>query len=104
FVAPRRAPPPTLYPSTSLFRSFINQPGHQRHASGFLKMAGKGSAAHFHPCSELINAVLPRQVFMQVIQPLIDIGILGRDGYRLLDRKSTRLNSSHVKSSYAVSL
>src|SRR3712207_8995621 len=74
----RRPPRSTLFPYTTLFRS----------ASAFVRAAasGKGSLA--------VAGGGDRHCDESIVQRL-------RDG-SLLDRKSTRLNSSHANISYAV--
>src|SRR5688572_32696579 len=69
----RRPPRSTLFPYTTLFRSFAVHRVHRRRAD---------HVAH----------VLPSP------QDLAVLGVVGSD----LDRKSTRLNSSHSQISYAV--
>src|SRR3989442_11511733 len=68
----RRPPRSTLFPYTTLFRSFL------------------GGGAAWLIAALLIGAVVPFTLI--VIKPTND----------KLDRKSTRLNSSHVRISYAV--
>src|SRR5436309_10637284 len=71
----RRPPRSTLFPYTTLFRS-SNTCGSRRTS---------------------LCVVSPP------IQPFLDLLPTPRDGtWRIQDRKSTRLNSSHVKISYAV--
>src|SRR3989442_6550158 len=71
----RRPPRSTLFPYTTLFRSL-----------------GHGAVAvHDEP---LVRAALEPQVAGLELET----GVTGRDA----DRKSTRLNSSHVRISYAV--
>src|SRR5690349_22472308 len=88
----RRPPTPTLFPYTTLFRS----PAHGRAVLGITGPPGAGK-------STLTEALLAE------LGP--DVGHLPMDGFHLadvqldrlgLDRKSTRLNSSHVEISYAV--
>src|SRR3712207_8332190 len=75
----RRPPRSTLFPYTTLFRS---------------KLAGQ-------PLWRLLSGYSPDQLV-----DLVDFRYLGdaltRDEARDLDRKSTRLNSSHANISYAV--
>src|SRR5690606_39304375 len=85
---------PTLFPYTTLFRSQQAQRGEAVAAGG-----EEVGVAVRHPAGE----VLPPERG----ECLLDLspGWLGRRGLRLRfgqDRKSTRLNSSHVKISYAV--
>src|SRR5690606_41352558 len=78
FLMIRRPPRSTLFPYTTLFRSrpaVAQPPSPRRHIQHRLRVQRELSAAH-----------KPRR---------------GRARQRL-DRKSTRLNSSHVKISYAV--
>src|SRR5256886_6880596 len=88
----RRPPRSTLFPYTTLFRSvFVT---HDR-ALNYRWMADQ-SALHFHwrhpyP-ADLQHVIRPPSV--PIIAVLIDV--------ILIDRKSTRLNSSHSQISYAV--
>src|SRR3712207_7870998 len=77
----RRPPRSTLFPYTTLFRSVVRQD----HATG-------GQLRHVHQVSPVLDR-LPRRVLRD--QP-------GGVAPRQLDRKSTRLNSSHANISYAV--
>src|SRR5690606_39311387 len=100
-ILPRRPPSSTLLPYTTLFRS-LRQP--LAHLAGVLLVENEPSPLHFDYYLDErdldLFVVLEefRQPFevlaLEAIQPPSDVGIL--------DRKSTRLNSSHVKISYAV--
>src|SRR5690606_41469087 len=87
---PRPQPPPrsTLFPYTTLFRSLNPLEGNFQHLLGLER-------AHR---AEFFHGITPDPVIqlldLLVGQPRVGLG----DG----DRKSTRLNSSHVKISYAV--
>src|SRR5690625_7876236 len=74
---------PTLFPYTTLFRSL---------------------AVGIDPGEALEDAplILRRDPDPLVLDPDVDLGIAPEDKRRILDRKSTRLNSSHVAISYAV--
>src|SRR2546430_9995045 len=77
----RRPPRSTLFPYTTLFRSmfFLSGP----------------AAALFRPLAmAVVFAVLASYVLSRTIVPTM--------AHYLLDRKSTRLNSSHSQISYAV--
>src|SRR2546422_7758220 len=82
----RRPPRSTLFPYTTLFRS------------GLVNLiAGQEVAPEF-----LQGAVTP-QALAETILPLLDpAGAAARRQRQGLDRKSTRLNSSHGYISYAV--
>src|SRR5690606_42036480 len=82
FLYIRRPPTSTLFPYTTLFRSPSRQRPERR---------GDGRARH-HRAGRPLDLRRPRQC-----RRLAPAG--GRGGG---DRKSTRLNSSHVKISYAV--
>src|SRR3989442_6728986 len=73
FLMIRQPPRSTLFPYTTLFRS----------------RAGRGPA-------EPPGQVRPRRPRPGALRALVHL-----DGARRLDRKSTRLNSSHVRISYA---
>src|SRR5690606_41940607 len=86
FSAIRRPPRSTLFPYTTLFRSDVRSVG--RNAVGTtcgLHRSGQRRCARGGP--RTVPAHTRRA---------------GGDGSRRADRKSTRLNSSHVKISYAV--
>src|SRR5690606_41362243 len=102
---PRRRPPPsTLFPYTTLFRSFavrligerIVTPDGMVQSGGCLERNARPHGSHQESC--------------HIAHPGEEIGCgpahpdLGRHAgvANGLDRKSTRLNSSHVKISYAV--
>src|SRR5690606_41269779 len=81
----RRPPTPPLFPYTTLFRSVVtDRPEEEQHALAAAKLR---RAKHVHP----LLAVAPSGGADD-----------HRAGNRIADRKSTRLNSSHVKISYAV--
>src|SRR5690606_40314544 len=91
FVAMRRPPTPTLFPYTTLFRSQVQQgalarppdcTGSERRRTRRPLLAGELLA--LHEVEQRHQQARHRRV--------------GGD----IDRKSTRLNSSHVKISYAV--
>src|SRR5690606_41528395 len=98
-------PPPraTPFPYTPLFRS---------HLLGLKGQDLKGLIRHdiIYPQREIIEVKAPSKaiplLLERIVEPLspdlpVDIGI-GRIVEIAQDRKSTRLNSSHVKISYAV--
>src|SRR3712207_8369868 len=83
----RRPPRSTLFPYTTLFRSRGGVPRDPRPATRVLATGCRPRAAA--PRSDLL---LLEQKLLRLI----------RDARVLLDRKSTRLNSSHANISYAV--
>src|SRR5205807_2938132 len=83
-----RPPRSTLFPYTTLFRSMQ-----------FLHIGGKGGVLVVHDASGRPRAVLYYDR-ADIIHATCD-GITGRDAV-YADRKSTRLNSSHLVISYAV--
>src|SRR3712207_8538278 len=92
FLMIRRPPRSTLFPYTTLFRSaahHLRRVIHHRHDAGVVE-PGRADDAE-HP-DDLLAAVPERG------------GDHGGAGEReeLVDRKSTRLNSSHANISYAV--
>src|SRR3712207_7381206 len=66
---------------------------HVDRLGGALPLAG-------HPLLDLLNALILALLIRR--QLLLRGGLLLADGLELLDRKSTRLNSSHANISYAV--
>src|SRR5690242_20978476 len=83
----RRRPSSTLFPYTTLFRSVV---------VGVVK-SDKG--ARLAPGGEDVAAAYGRK-----LAPLLStLGVTGKAGETAkIDRKSTRLNSSHMSISYAV--
>src|SRR5690606_40773002 len=75
-----RPPPSTLFPYTTLFRSIVDPQG--RHAG--------------------LQGREPQARLGQHVEKEEDLHEERRAPHELQDRKSTRLNSSHVKISYAV--
>src|SRR5256885_7059079 len=87
----RRPPRSTLFPYTTLFRS--NRLGHSRRAEG----------QRVDHADQPRHPVLERQVALQVApRSLVLEGRRKKLELPRLDRKSTRLNSSHLVISYAV--
>src|SRR5690606_42090071 len=90
----RRPPPSTLFPYTTLFRS----------CSRLAPFGQDGCAFHTIPDLPAIHERLVHrfQIGEAAGEAAADVG--GRDAMTAgrQDRKSTRLNSSHVKISYAV--
>src|SRR2546430_13658175 len=81
----RRPPRSTLFPYTTLFRS-VFVCGLQEEIYGLLDIC----------FGEFVEIVIALEV------KLVSLGILGCRLCQALDRKSTRLNSSHSQISYAV--
>src|SRR3712207_7527968 len=79
FLMIRRPPRSTLFPYTTLFRS--GEDGDQV-VVGVIELGG--------------HLLLPERLQVELF------GAVSHLGYGLLDRKSTRLNSSHANISYAV--
>src|SRR3712207_9414122 len=100
----RRPPRSTLFPYTTLFRSETDQ-----HA-GLTKLITRLVPERLQgppPPPEVINDIIDFQNSLVTAQVTVHgIGRLDADGARggpeALDRKSTRLNSSHANISYAV--
>src|SRR3712207_7037266 len=87
----RRPPRSTLFPYTTLFRSFQTELEHYEKIEGSpLSMDGKANRL----------AALIRSNLGMAMQGLAVVPLFA--GYDLVDRKSTRLNSSHANISYAV--
>src|SRR3712207_9384003 len=100
----RRPPRSTLFPYTTLFRSFDRDPG----ADGCVGPALRRSGAELSPPALWVPLRRPAAAHEAVVapprRPVLGDGHRrwrGPDGRRL-DRKSTRLNSSHANISYAV--
>src|SRR3712207_8942106 len=88
----RRPPRSTLFPYTTLFRSAGRRVVDRRH-----RHRHRGSRATIEGVGEAVGAV---EVGVRLVA---DAGCgKGRRAVGRLDRKSTRLNSSHANISYAV--
>src|SRR3712207_8921723 len=85
----RRPPRSTLFPYTTLFRSMM--------PSGVPWSKGEDLANHVRLVEEYKRAVREGQ-----FPPLVAPGLNADTRVPVLDRKSTRLNSSHANISYAV--
>src|SRR5207249_11743970 len=100
FLLPRRPPRPTLFPYTTLFRSVINRgPLWQRSPADPCKLQAMLAALR-------VFWVEQKRMYLRV-SPAVKSGEIQESlfhgaGYQSADRKSTRLNSSHVSISYAV--
>src|SRR3712207_7646451 len=97
----RRPPRSTLFPCTTLFRSqLVDQPVAFRHRD-----EGRGldhSERSMRPAGERLH--LDQPVIGDADLGLVEQGqLVALHGELQLDRKSTRLNSSHANISYAVS-
>src|SRR3712207_8121066 len=90
----RRPPRSTLFPYTTLFRSEPSQP----------HITDNHNSERVLRFAETFAKSIQARLVADVLLPR---GFVGRrpghdDLYRALDRKSTRLNSSHANISYAV--
>src|SRR3712207_2766702 len=89
----RRPPRSTLFPYTTLFRSGLEHPAAQRHDRAALL----GELDELARADDPLLRVLPADQRLRALQAAV-----GQAHQRLVDRKSTRLNSSHANISYAV--
>src|SRR5438874_3288505 len=89
-------PPPrsTLFPYTTLFRSLLVSHGRRR--PEVVRLKG-GDPTIFGRAGEEIEALRRAGIAYEIVP-----GISAALGAAAADRKSTRLNSSHVEISYAV--
>src|SRR3712207_7833853 len=83
FLMIRRPPRSTLFPYTTLFRSFVQRVANDRHGNRAHPDAG-------------------RKVQRAAARLVVAVGRRTPAMHREVDRKSTRLNSSHANISYAV--
>ena len=98
----RRPPRSTLFPYTTLFRSIIPQNGFNQ--AELLQLAAKIESQSNHPVAKSILSAYGKSIDTTEIEDYQEIaghGIQARIGNQI-DRKSTRLNSSHANISYAV--
>src|SRR5256885_9979320 len=84
----RRPPRSTLFPYTTLFRSLLGE------RAGIANAAGAAKADQIE--AQLVELLL-QPGFVEIIRHHLAAG-----WWRIIDRKSTRLNSSHLVISYAV--
>src|SRR3546814_8726370 len=107
---PSSTPPDTLFPYTSLFRSYVAEPflGHGQAGRGDVvydveeiavapDLADPAFVLEFDPMSQRLEI---GQDAGRIARLAEDVQILGRPRYagmasQRIDRKSTRLNSSH---------
>src|SRR3712207_8228903 len=98
----RRPPRPTLFPYTTLFRSGRAQGGEtETHGlSSFGDLKYSSDFKHF----DYVNPAAPKggTLAIQITQTLANQNFETFNTLNVLDRKSTRLNSSHANISYAV--
>src|SRR5690606_40247811 len=92
----RRPPRSTLFPYTTLFRSTAAFPYHVTNRSN--------NREFFYVEMETLWPIFTDTLFdlTKQFNCQIHAFVLMSNHYHLIDRKSTRLNSSHVKISYAV--
>src|SRR2546426_9016395 len=82
----RRPPRSTLFPYTTLFRSLVVK--HGKIVVGW---------------DEVLVPGVPKDIVIQSWRGQASLALAAKQGFRgILDRKSTRLNSSHLVISYAV--
>src|SRR5690606_42007322 len=100
----RRSPRPARLPYTTLFRSLAFKPALEMGAVAMI-------LAHNHPSGSIRPSSADKQITSKLKEggyaldiKILDHLIIAQDRYYSFseDRKSTRLNSSHVKISYAV--
>src|SRR5690349_24167797 len=84
----RRPPRSTLFPYTTLFRSYVLE--------GSIRKAG----ARVRITGQLVDAASSSHLWADKFDGSLE-DVFGLQD-RITDRKSTRLNSSHVEISYAV--
>src|SRR3712207_7037084 len=87
----RRPPRSTLFPYTTLFRSSVTYRGGNELIGAFI-------ANH----AQALGHELVEDTYQQLFLGAVLARLLGGNGRALVDRKSTRLNSSHANISYAV--
>src|SRR5690242_21421759 len=91
FVMPGRAPRSTLFPYTTLFRSGFEEGEPRAGRVPVQVQPGPGTDLE-HVAGEPVDEAVPPAVEAGLVQPFV----------QPVDRKSTRLNSSHMSISYAV--
>src|SRR5256885_12281412 len=95
----RRPPRSTLFPYTTLFRSGSRPPRLKRF-DPMLALKFKAAVVPA-PAAQLVASIF-RPLFWPPVVVMVLAALVGLDIWVFLDRKSTRLNSSHLVISYAV--
>src|SRR5690606_40349222 len=93
----RRPPRPPLFPYTTLFRSSTPRGSTLTHYIGNRVDPGLATCAAMEKRLQVVSEKIERAVGMLNVRIGVDMQVQNAK-----DRKSTRLNSSHVKISYAV--
>src|SRR5699024_11549913 len=93
--------PPTLFPYTTLFRSqeLKRSPLHERHVTAgakFAEFGGWSMPLEYAGTNERKGGVLAEHEAVRSGVGVFDVSHLGKVVVSGTDRKSTRLNSSHV--------
>src|SRR3712207_9568731 len=100
----RRPPRSTLFPYTTLFRSVLEDV--ERDADVALALGAPGARRDHDVVDRQRGELLPRQLVVACDDRLVATDLAQQveevEGERVVDRKSTRLNSSHANISYAV--
>src|SRR5690606_41671747 len=100
-LSPPRAPPrPPFFPYTTLFRSLQGRRQPRPGGGQTRRVEGQGGAFQTRPLGPPHGD--DEQARARLGQPQSGVQLQRPDRVTGLDRKSTRLNSSHVKISYAV--
>src|SRR5690606_41830779 len=102
FFLIRLPPRSTLFPYTTLFRSHKDMRRPEFAFWTFLLMAGLAGLTTLTNVSQTYSASSSNSEIYRQLDLFGDVLERVRQDYVEKDRKSTRLNSSHVKISYAV--
>src|SRR5690606_41659701 len=92
------SPSPTLFPYTTLFRSY----DHRAAGGGAAGQVLAEKGTDLEAVAPLVLGAVHRLVLCRLDEPLTEALGLATLAVTGADRKSTRLNSSHAKISYAV--
>src|SRR5699024_12759568 len=98
-------PPPksTLFPYTTLFRSHTGENFSLKDVKDAIEVMFSNEAITFDDFQRISNEVVTESFFYKpTVQKMMNQNPEMKKAYEQLDRKSTRLNSSHVSISYAV--
>src|SRR5207249_11656591 len=98
-----RHPRSTLFPYTTLFRSYLDMLERRGAALNIASFVGHSALRSYVMGRAATQRVATDAEIAEMRALVLEAMRAGAIGFSTRDRKSTRLNSSHVSNSYAVS-